>query len=69
MLLAAITGSMAAILLARARHGEPAGGRGGGGGGGGRRREPAEPQPSIFGPGGHAGPGAIGNARSTLGRG
>lgn len=60
--LAAITGSVAAILLARARHGEPAPPRGGG-------RRPAEPQPSIFGPGGHAGPGAIGNARSTLGRG
>jgi hypothetical protein len=57
---------VAAILLARARHGEPAGPRGGGGGR--RSRGPAEPQPSIFGPGGHAGPGAIGNARSTLGR-
>jgi hypothetical protein len=68
VVLAAITGSVAAILLARARHGEPPGARGGGGGGG-RRRGPAEPQPSIFGPGGHAGPGAIGNARSTLGRG
>jgi hypothetical protein len=66
VVLAAITGSVAAILLARVRHGEPAPPRGRGGGGG---RRPAEPQPSIFGPGGHAGPGAIGNARSTLGRG
>jgi hypothetical protein len=63
VVLAAITASVAAILFARARHGEPAPPRGGGG------RRPAEPQPSIFGPGGHAGPGAIGNARSTLGRG
>lgn len=61
-LLAAIAGSVAAILLARARHGAPAPERRGGGG-----RE-AEPAPSIFGPGGHAGPGAIGNARSSLGR-
>jgi hypothetical protein len=66
--LAALTGSVAAILFARARHGVPVGPRGGGGGGG-RRGRQAEPQPSIFGPGGHAGPGAIGNARSTLGRG
>jgi hypothetical protein len=63
LVLAAIAGSVAAILFARARHGEPAAPRAGGG------RRPAEPQPSIFGPGGHAGPGAIGNARSTLGRG
>jgi multisubunit Na+/H+ antiporter MnhG subunit len=61
VLLAAITGSVGAILLARARHGEPARERRAGG-------RPAEPAPSIFGPGGHAGPGAIGNARSTLGR-
>lgn len=66
--LAALTGSVASILWARARHGEPAAPRGGGGGRG-RRGRPAEQQPSIFGPGGHAGPGAIGNARSTLGRG
>jgi hypothetical protein len=62
IVLAAITGSVAAILLARARHGDaevkPRGGR----------RKPQEQQPSIFGPGGHAGPGAIGQARSTLGR-
>jgi hypothetical protein len=61
VLLAAIAGSVAAILLARALRGEPAPARGGG-------RSPAEPQPSIFGPGGHAGPGAIGQARSGLGR-
>jgi multisubunit Na+/H+ antiporter MnhG subunit len=61
VLLAAITGSVGAILLARARHGEPAHERRGGG-------RPTEPAPSIFGPGGHAGPGAIGQARSTLGR-
>jgi hypothetical protein len=60
VLLAAITGSVAAILLARARRGDPATPSRGG--------RPAEPQPSIFGPGGHAGPGAIGQARSTLGR-
>jgi multisubunit Na+/H+ antiporter MnhG subunit len=62
IVLAAITGSVAAILLARARHGDavakPRGGR----------RKPQEQQPPIFGPGGHAGPGAIGQARSTLGR-
>jgi hypothetical protein len=61
VVLAAITGSVAAILLARARQGDdvvkPRGGR-----------KPPEQQPSIFGPGGHAGPGAIGQARSTLGR-
>jgi multisubunit Na+/H+ antiporter MnhG subunit len=62
VLLAGITGSVGAILLARARHGEPALDRRGGGG------PPAEPAPSIFGPGGHAGPGAIGQARSTLER-
>src|SRR3954447_1602574 len=67
--LAAITGSVAAILLARARSGEPGPARGPGGGGGRRGRGPGEQQPSIFGPGGHAGPGAIGQARSTLGRG
>jgi hypothetical protein len=68
VVLAAITGSVAAILLARARHGDPALGDGGPGGGRGRRGGPTKPQPSIFGPGGHAGPGAIGQARSTLGR-
>jgi hypothetical protein len=59
--LLAITGSLGAILLARARRGEAP-----------RDRRPprhGESPPSIFGPGGHAGPGAIGNARSTLGRG
>jgi hypothetical protein len=67
--LAALAGSVAAILFARARHGSPPGLSGGGGGGSRRGRREPEPQPSIFGPGGHAGPGAIGNARSTLGRG
>jgi hypothetical protein len=48
-----ITISVAAILFARARRGdEPRARRG-------RRRE-EEPRPSIFGPGGHAGPGALG---------
>jgi hypothetical protein len=62
VVLAAITGSVAAILLARARRGDEAGAPRRGG------RKPPEQQPSIFGPGGHAGPGAIGQARSTLGR-
>jgi hypothetical protein len=62
-LLLAIAGSVAAILLARIRHGGPPRERRPGGG------RPPQPQQSIFGPGGHAGPGAIGNARSTLGRG
>jgi hypothetical protein len=65
VLLTAIAGSVAAILIARARHGDAGRERGPGGG---RGRRPAEPQPSIFGPGGHAGPGAIGQARSGLGR-
>jgi len=49
-----ITISVAAILFARARHGDerPRRSRGA------RREE--EPRPSIFGPGGHAGPGALG---------
>jgi hypothetical protein len=61
VLLLAIMGSLGAILLARARRGDAP-----------RERRPprhGESPPSIFGPGGHAGPGAIGNARSTLGRG
>ncbi|MEA2411784.1 MAG: hypothetical protein QOC77_2345 [Thermoleophilaceae bacterium] len=60
VVLAAITGSVAAILLARARRGDETGPP--------RGRKPPEQQPSVFGPGGHAGPGAIGQARSTLGR-
>jgi hypothetical protein len=69
--LAALAGSVAAILWARLRHGTPGGGGERGPRGGGRRRGRPDdtPQPSIFGPGGHVGPGAIGNARSTLGRG
>jgi hypothetical protein len=66
VVLAAIAGSVGAILLARARHGDFGPERGPGGGRGGPGRD--EPAPSIFGPGGHAGPGAIGNARSSLGR-
>ena len=62
LVLAAITGSVGAILVSRARHGEPSTARPRGSG------RPAEPPPRIFGPGGHAGPGAIGQARSTLGR-
>jgi hypothetical protein len=64
VVLAAIAGSVGAILLARARHGGFERDRGPGAG---RRAGRDEPQPSIFGPGGHAGPGAIGNARSGLG--
>ncbi|MEA2459644.1 MAG: hypothetical protein QOC95_2616 [Thermoleophilaceae bacterium] len=60
--LLAIVGSVAAILAARARHGGPEPERRPG------RRAVDPPPQSIFGPGGHAGPGAIGNARSTLGR-
>jgi hypothetical protein len=60
--LLAIIGSVAAILIARIRHGEPEPPRRQG------RRAVGPPPQSIFGPGGHAGPGAIGNARSTLGR-
>ncbi|MEA2441294.1 MAG: hypothetical protein QOH76_2718 [Thermoleophilaceae bacterium] len=66
VVLAAITGSVGAILLARARHGDFGPRRGGPGGGRGGKRD--EAAPSIFGPGGHAGPGAIGQARSSLGR-
>jgi hypothetical protein len=62
IVLAAITGLVAAILLARALHGDAAVRPRGG------RRKPQKQQPSIFGPGGHAGPGAIGQARSTSGR-
>jgi hypothetical protein len=58
--LLAVTGSVAAILWARARHGEPAPER--------RPRGRTQPEVSIFGPGGHAGPGAIGQARSGSGR-
>jgi hypothetical protein len=60
VVLAAITGSVAAILLARARRGDPVAPS--------RGARPAGQGQSIFGPGGHAGPGAIGQARSTLGR-
>jgi hypothetical protein len=57
VVLLAVTISVAAILIARARSGQGAGGR--------RSRRPDEPKPSIFGPGGHAGPGAIGSQIGT----
>jgi hypothetical protein len=57
IVLLAVTISVASILIARARSGETAGGR--------RSRQPEEPRPSIFGPGGHAGPGAIGSQIGT----
>jgi hypothetical protein len=59
--LLAVTGSVAAILWARARKGTPQPAPRSG-------RRQSEPSAPIFGPGGHVGPGAIGNARSTLGR-
>jgi hypothetical protein len=59
-LLLGIAISVAAIVFARARRGDERPRRG-------RRRE-EEPRPSIFGPGGHAGPGALGNVGSGSGR-
>jgi hypothetical protein len=50
--LLAITASVGTILIARIRRGDPDGGR--------RERVQDEARPSIFGPGGHAGPGMIG---------
>jgi hypothetical protein len=60
ILLLAITGSVAAIVRARIRRGEPAP----------ARRTPAErlPDVPVFGPGGHAGPGALGGTESALRR-
>jgi hypothetical protein len=55
-----ITISVAAIVFARARRGDDRPRRGA------RREE--EPRPSIFGPGGHAGPGALGQVRSGSSR-
>jgi hypothetical protein len=57
VVLLAVTISVGAILIARARTGDGSGGR--------RQRRPEEPQPSIFGPGGHAGPGALGQQIGT----
>jgi hypothetical protein len=57
IVLLAVTISVWAILIARARSGQGTGGR--------RTRPAEEPRPSIFGPGGHAGPGAIGSTIGT----
>jgi hypothetical protein len=57
VILTGVTISVAAIVIARARSGE------GAGAGGNRRPEP--PRPPIFGPGGHAGPGALGGATGS----
>jgi hypothetical protein len=55
-LLLGIAASVTAILVARARHGEPL-----------RRRtgRPEQPQQSVFGPGGYAGPGMLGGGESA----
>jgi hypothetical protein len=63
--LAGVTASVASIVVARAVRGDESGGRGGRGG---RRGRDEEPRPSIFGPGGHAGPGMIGAPGSGAGR-
>ena len=55
-----VTASVAAILVARVRKG--------GGQPRGRTRLPEEPRPSVFGPGGHAGPGMLGGVGSGSGR-
>jgi hypothetical protein len=60
-MLAGITASVATILVAGARRGDEPRERGG-------RRRDEEPRPSIFGPGGHAGPGMIGAPGSGAGR-
>jgi hypothetical protein len=57
LVLLAVTVSVAAIVIARARDGGGLGGR--------RSRQQDDPKPSIFGPGGHAGPGAIGSQIGT----
>jgi hypothetical protein len=56
--LLAITASVIAIVVARARAGIGGGLRGGG-------RVPEEPRKSVFGPGGHAGPGMLGGTESS----
>ena len=61
IVLLAVTASFAVILVARIRAGigaRPARGE----------RRPEEPRQSIFGPGGHAGPGALGGTGSTTAR-
>ena len=58
-MLLGIAASVALILFARARANLGATGRGG------RDRAPEEPRPSVFGPGGHAGPGMLGGTTSS----
>jgi hypothetical protein len=60
IVLLAVTLSVCAILIARARRGEPTSRRG--------DRAPEPPRPRIFGPGGHAGPGMLGGTQSGAGR-
>jgi hypothetical protein len=57
-----IAASVALILVARARAGFGAPRRGG------RDATPDEPRPSIFGPGGHAGPGMLGGTTGSSAR-
>jgi hypothetical protein len=57
VVLLGVTVSVGATLIARARTGEGAGPR--------RDRRPEEPRPPIFGPGGHAGPGALGGTTGS----
>jgi hypothetical protein len=56
IVLAAITISVAAIVIARSRTGERAKPQ---------RGRPVDPRPSVFGPGGHAGPGMLGGTQSS----
>ena len=58
--LLAVTISVGAILIARARTGTRPSGR--------RERRVEEPRPSVFGPGGHAGPGMLGSRIGSSGR-
>jgi hypothetical protein len=59
LVLLAVTVSVGAILIARARSGISDGRP---------PRRPDEPKPSIFGPGGHAGPGMLGGTESAARR-
>ena len=61
-ILLGVTASVALILVARAREGFGARGPGG------RERRPEEPRQSIFGPGGHAGPGMLGGTTGSSAR-